>query len=137
MTFMKRKRFVLLAVALVALNAFFWLAQGGFALPQSIVGQFFGARMVRAEVLVLSPDGTTTQDYRIDQGVIVALTTGNTSITVRERNGEMVPLAIDPNAQVHFGSTIGTPSQLRRRMRVVVIRLANAPATTIDVLGFA
>lgn len=136
MTFMKRKRFVLLAVALVALNAFFWLAQGGFALPQSIIGQFFGARMVRAEVLVQAPNGST-QDYRIDQGVIVALATGNTSITVREKDGEMVPLAIDPNAQVHFGSTIGTPSQLTKRMRVVVIRLANAPATTIDVLGYA
>jgi len=134
MTTVRQKRFVLLAVALVALNAFFWLAQGGFALPQSIVGQFFGARMVRAEVLVQAPDGST-QDYRLDQGVIVAI--GNGSVTLRERNGELVPLAIDPNAQVHIGTQIGTPSQLRRRMRVVVIRLANAPATIVDVLGFA
>ena len=28
---MKRRRFMFLALALVALNAFFWLAQGGFA----------------------------------------------------------------------------------------------------------
>lgn len=135
MTSVRQKRFVLLAVALVAVNAFFWLAQGGFALPQGLIGQFFGGRMVRAEVLVQDATGTT-QDYRLDQGVIVALAAGNTSITLRERNGDMVPLAIDPNAQVHMGATIGTPSQLRRRMRVLVIRLANAPATTIDVLGF-
>ncbi|HET8895117.1 MAG TPA: hypothetical protein VFM96_13570 [Gaiellaceae bacterium] len=133
---MRQKRFVLLAVALVALNAFFWLAQGGFALSQGLIGQFFGGRLVRAEVLVVAPGTTTTQDYRLDQGVIVALGTGNTSITLRERNGDMVPLAIDPNAQVHFGTTIGTVSQLQRRMRVLVIRLANAPATAIDVLGF-
>jgi hypothetical protein len=133
MATVRQKRFVLLAVALVALNAFFWLAQGGFALPQSIIGQFFGARMVRAEVLVQAPDGST-QDYRLDQGVITAL--GNGSLTLRERNGEVVTLSIDPNAQVRFGSQIGTLSQLRKRMRVVVIRLANAPATTIDVLGY-
>ncbi|HVH50668.1 MAG TPA: hypothetical protein VM690_00855 [Gaiellaceae bacterium] len=132
---MRQKRFVLVVVALVALNTFFWLAQGGFALSQGLIGQFFGARMVRAEVLVQAPGGTT-QDYRLDQGVIVALGTGNTSVTLRERNGEMVPLAIDPNAQVHFGTQIVGPSQLRLRMRVLVIRLANAPATTIDVLGF-
>ena len=40
---MNRRRFMLLAVALVALNTFFWLAQGGFALPQAIINQFFGA----------------------------------------------------------------------------------------------
>ena len=130
----KRKRFVLLATALVALNAFFWLAQGGFAFSQSLIGQFFGARMVRAEVLVQAADGTT-QDYRLDQGVIVNL--GNGSLTLRERNGELVPISIDPNAQVHYGTQVGPPSMLRRRMRVIVIRLANAPATTIDVLGYA
>ncbi len=30
---MTRPRFLLLAATLVALNTFFWLAQGGFALP--------------------------------------------------------------------------------------------------------
>jgi len=133
MTTVKQKRFVLLAVALVALNAFFWLAQGGFALSQGLIGQFFGSRMVRAEVLVQAANGST-QDYRLDQGVIVAL--GNGSVTLRERNGEIVPLAIDPNAQVHMGAQIVTPLQLSRRMRILVVRLANAPATSIDVLGF-
>jgi len=129
---MVRKRFVLLAVALVALNAFFWLAQGGFALPQAVIGQFFGPRMVRAEVLVEGPSGT--QDFRLDQGVIMAV--GNGSITLRERNGDIVPVAVDPNAEVRFGGQLGNLSQLRKRMRVLVVRLANAPATTVDVLGF-
>ena len=128
----KHKRFAILAVALVALNTFFWLAQGGFALPQGLINQFFGPRMVRAEVLVQGLAGT--QDFRLDQGVIVAI--GNGTVTLRERNDDMVPIAIDPNAQVRFGSHIGNPLQLRKRMRVLVVRLANAPATTVDVLGF-
>ena len=128
-----RKRFVILAVALLALNTFFWLAQGGFALPQSLVGEFFGARMVRSEVLVQTPDGTT-QDYRLDQGTIVGLSPG--TVTLRERNGDVVPIPVDPGAQVRIGFQVLTPSALRRRMRVVTIRLANAPATSIQVLGY-
>ena len=128
-----RKRFVILAVALLALNTFFWLAQGGFALPQSLVGEFFGARMVRSEVLVQTPDGTT-QDYRLDQGTIVGLSPG--TVTLRERNGDVVPIPVDPGAQVRIGTQVLTPSALRRRMRVVTIRLANAPATSIQVLGY-
>jgi hypothetical protein len=128
-----RKRFLILAVALLALNAFFWLAQGGFALPQSLISEFFGARMVRSEVLVVAPDGST-QDYRLDQGVIIALSPG--TVTLRERNTDVVVIPIDPNAQVHLGLQIGTPTLLRRRMRVVTIRLANAPATSVQVLGY-
>ena len=32
---MNRRRFMLLAVALVAVNTFFWVAQGGFALAEA------------------------------------------------------------------------------------------------------
>jgi hypothetical protein len=128
-----RKRFVILAVALVALNTFFWLVQGGFALPQSLISEFFGARMVRSEVLVQAPNGTT-EDYRLDQGIIVGLSSG--SVTLRERNGDVVPIPVDPGAQVRIGTQILTPTALRRRMRIVTIRVANAPATSIQVLGY-
>ena len=67
-----RRRFMLLAVALVAVNAFFWLAQGGFAIPQTLVNQFFGKRMVRAEVVLQAADGSI-QDWRIDRGQIPCL----------------------------------------------------------------
>ncbi len=71
---MNRRRFMYLAVALVALNSFFWLAQGSFALPRALIDQFFGQRMIRAEVLVQTPTGA--QDFRIDRGVIRAVTPG-------------------------------------------------------------
>jgi len=59
---MNRRRFMFLTLALVALNSFFWLAQGGFALPGAIINQFFGNRMVRAELLVQAGGGSI-QDW--------------------------------------------------------------------------
>ena len=93
---MTRRRFLYLATALVAVNSFFWLAQSGFALPQAIINQFFGGNMIRAEVLVATPAGT--QDWRIDRGVITAIS--GTAVTLREKDATVVSLQIDPNARV-------------------------------------
>ena len=124
---------MLLAVGLVALNTFFWVAQGGFAFPRALIDQFFGARMIRAEVLVQTPTGT--EDYRIDRGVIRVLAPG--SVTLREKNGDMVPIQLSPNASVTGpGGRTGSGAVLRRGMRVTIFRLANAPADSIQVEGF-
>ena len=129
---MNRRRFMLLTVTLVALNAFFWIAQGGFALPQALIDQFFGQRMIRAEVLVQTPSGPV--DYRIDRGVIKSITPG--SIIIREKNGDMVPIALSTSASVTgAGGRTGSTSVLRRGMRVLVIAPANAPAQSIQVEG--
>ena len=130
---MRRKRFMLLAVTLVALNSFFWLAQGSFAWPNALIDQFFGSRLIRAEVLVQTPTGA--DDYRIDRGVIRVIAPG--SITLREKNGDMVPIQIAPNATVTgaFGRR-GNTGVLRVGLRVTVFRLANAPADTIQAEGF-
>jgi len=129
----KRRRFMVLAVALVALNSFFWLAQGGFALPRGIINQFFGNQLIRAEVLVQTPSGA--QDYFIDRGVIRALTPG--SIIIREKNGDMVPIQISSSAAVSGPGGRSLPATfLRRGLRVIVFRIANQPAETIQVEGF-
>ena len=130
---MNRRRFMYLAVALVALNSFFWLAQGSFALPRALIDQFFGQRMIRAEVLVQTPTGA--QDFRIDRGVIRAVTPG--SIIIKEKNGDVVPIQVSTTATVigPVGRS-GSTSALRRGMRVTVIALANQPADTIQVDGF-
>jgi hypothetical protein len=111
---MTRRRYMLLVLALVAVNSFFWLAQGGFALPTAIINQFFGNRMVRAEVLVQSAGGSI-QDWRIDRG---------TSVTI----------PVDPNARIQ-GSKYTSLLQLKRRLRVVVYHQANLPAETVQVEG--
>jgi hypothetical protein len=129
---MNRRRFMLLAVALVAVNSFFWLAQGGFALPRAFIEQYFGSRMIRAEVVVQTPAGS--DDYLIDRGVIRAVTPG--TIILKEKDGRMVTVEIAPSASVTgaAGRTRGT-GVLRVGVRVLVLRLANAPAESIQVEG--
>jgi hypothetical protein len=129
---MNRKRFMLLAVALVAVNSFFWLAQGGFALPRAFIDQYFGTRMIRAEVVVQTSIGA--DDYLIDRGVIRTVAPG--SITLKEKDGRMVTIDIAPSATVTGpgGRTRGT-GVLRIGVRVLILRLANAPADTIQVEG--
>lgn len=124
----KRRRFVFLAVALVALNTFFWLAQGGFAISRAMINNLFGPRLIRAEVLVQTPTGPA--DYRIDRGVIVATAPG--SITLRELNGERVTIEVASDAQVQGGRVFNV-SQLRTRMRVTVLRDANGPVSLVQV----
>jgi hypothetical protein len=130
-TLVTRRRFMVLATALVALNAFFWLAQGGFALPKAIINQFFGNRMVRAEVLVQSAGGV--QDWRIDRGVVTAVS--GTTLTLREGDGTSVTLDISPTARVQGSARIFSVAQLRKRLRVVVYHQANLPAEIVQVEG--
>jgi hypothetical protein len=130
---MNRRRFMLLAVALVAVNSFFWLAQGGFALSRALIDQYFGQRLIRAEVLVQTPTGGT-EDYRIDRGVIRVITPG--TITLKEKNGDMVPIQLAPDASVTGpGGRSRGAGVLRIGIRVTVLRLANAPAQMIQVEG--
>ena len=128
---MKRRRFLLLAVTLVALNSFFWLAQSGFALPLGIINQFFGGNMVRAEVIVAS--GGTTQDWRIDRGVITAISGSN--FTLKEKDQTIVTVSIDPSARILGPPRFSSVGQLRKRLRIVVYRQADQPATTVQVEG--
>jgi hypothetical protein len=129
---MSRRRFLYLATALVAVNSFFWLAQSGFALPQAIINQFFGGSMIRSEVLIATPTGST-QDWRIDRGVITAIS--GTNVTLRERDQTVVSLQIDPNARVQGSARVTSVAQLRRRLRIVVYRQADQPATLVQVEG--
>ena len=125
-----RRRFMLLAVALIALNSFFWLAPGGLALSRGLIDQFFGQRMIRAEVVVQTPTGV--QDFLIDRGVIKAVSPG--SITLKERDDKMVTIPLATAATVTGpGGRSGTSGALRRGMRVIVYRVANAPADSIQV----
>jgi hypothetical protein len=123
---------MVLAVALVALNSFFWLVQGGFALPKAVIADLFGSRLIRAEVLVQTPTGAS--DYRIDRGVVVTTAVG--TITLRELNGEVVTLNVAPDARVQIGGRYDTLAVLRKRMRVTALRDANGPVSLIQVEGF-
>jgi hypothetical protein len=131
-TVVNRKRFMLLAVALLALNTFFWIAPGGFALSRAIIDQYFGSRMIRAEVVVQTSSGTA--DYLIDRGTIKTIAPG--SVVLKEKTGEMVTIQLAATATVTGAGGRSAPvSVLRRGMRITVFRLANAPADSIQVEG--
>ena len=125
---MTRRRFTILAVALVTVNAFFWLASSGFALSRGLIQDLFGARLIRAEVVWQGPGGAI-QDTEVTRGFVRSV--NPTAITLRERDR--------PNDTIPLSSTVGVRglvsslSQLQRGMRVVVFRTANAPADTIVV----
>jgi hypothetical protein len=122
------RRIALPAAALVAACASFATAPGALALPRAIINQFTGARMIRAEVIVLAADGSA-QDTRIDRGVIVMITP--VTLTLRESNGDIVPVAIGTGSQVQ-GNRASSPGQLRRGMRVVVYQVAGQPAQIVQ-----
>jgi hypothetical protein len=130
-----RRRFGFLAALLVALNAFFWLAQSGFALPSGIIQTVFGSHMVRAEVVWVN--GGKVEDTRIDRGVISSITTtAPASITLKERDGTLATIPLASAVTVRYGASYETIDQLRKGTRVVVSRPATGAADTIQVEGF-
>jgi hypothetical protein len=129
-----RRRFAVLAVVLVAVNVFFWLAGSGLALSGGgIVQTLLGGRMIRAEVVWQAPDGTV-RDSQLYRGVITAVSPGSITLREKDRPTDVIPVATD--AVVRSGVQVETTSALKRGMRVVVERPANAPADTIQVEGY-
>ena len=122
---------MLLAAALVVLNTAFWLAATGLALPRAIVNQFFGNRLVRAEVILQSPSGP--QDWLIDRGVITSISAG--TIVLREADGRTVDVQVDPGARIQGPPRFSSVARLRPRLRVVLYHQANAPAQIVQVEG--
>jgi hypothetical protein len=125
---MSRRRWVLLATTLVALNLALWLVPQGLALGGSLIDQLFGPRMVRAEVVMVGADGTP-QDYRVDRGVIVGST--RTAITLAEADGTTQTIPVARGTRV-LGFALG-PRHLPKNIRVLVVHEANGPAMTIQV----
>jgi hypothetical protein len=129
---MRRRRYTILVLGLVALNLVLWLAPPGLAVRDALINQLFGPRLIRAEVVVRGA-GTTTQDYLIDRGVITVAAAD--SITVRESDGTLVPIAVASTTQVSGPKRFTSVLSLRRNLRVLVFHLANAPASLVQVEG--
>jgi hypothetical protein len=122
---------MVLAVALVALNTFFWVAGPSLGLTKAIVNQFFGSRLIRAEVVLQGTNGE--EDWLLDRGVIQSVS--GTTITLRELDNRIVQVTVDPNARVQGPVRFGNVSRLRPRLRVVTYHQANQPVELIQVEG--
>jgi hypothetical protein len=127
----KRSKALWAVAALLVVNAVLLAAQPGFALPGSLGSYFFGPKLVRAEVLVKERDGL--HDYRIDRGVIRDKSPG--SLTLRERDGTLVTIAVAPTALVTLRGRTSSFAALRRGMIATVIRDGDAPASEIRATG--
>jgi hypothetical protein len=126
----KRNKALWAVAALLAVNVVLVGAQlAGAALPKSLGNYLLGPKLVRAEVLVL--DGTL-REYRIDRGAISVRPVPG-SLTLREGDGTVVTLPVDPNATItHRNRTIGL-ERLRRGMKVTVIREGSGPVIEVRV----
>ena len=123
----KRGIAVWTVAALLALNAVLLAEGAGLALPGSLGGYFFGPKLVRAEVLV--KDGGVLHDYRVDRGVIRAKANG--ALSVLERDGSLVTIAVAPAAAITINGRPAAFSELRRGMVATIIRDGDAPANEV------
>jgi hypothetical protein len=129
---MRRNRLMLAVAAvavLLALNAVLVVAQPGLALPRSLWTYLVGPKMVRAEVIVL--DRGVLHYYRVDRGRIVAKTP--TSLTLRERDGTQVTIAVSPTAEVFQFGRPARLTDLRKGAWATTVRDGDAPAERIEV----
>jgi hypothetical protein len=118
--------------ALLAVNAVLIAAQPGFAaFPRSLANYFFGPNLVRAEAIVR--DGGVVREYRLDRGVIRAKSPG--SLTLRERDGQIVTIAVAPTAEILFRGTAIQFGRLRTGMHVLTVREGDAPAILVQAGG--
>ncbi|HZD88160.1 MAG TPA: hypothetical protein VE088_09165 [Gaiellaceae bacterium] len=118
---MRSKRFGLLAAILVALNLVLWLAPAGLALRRAVITQLFGPRLVRAEVIE-STGGGTTNDIRIDRGVVVTQTSSD--ITLHELDGRSQDIPLSATTRMRRRNLVG--------WRVLVVWSANGPAMSVQ-----
>jgi len=123
------RKWLLLALSVLVLNASLWLASGILAGPLAGIGDyFFGPKLVRAEVVMY--DGTL-QDWRIDRGRIRS--TAGRALTLRERDGTVVTIPVAPDAQIDLNGRPVAFERLRNGMQATTIRLGDAAASTVKV----
>jgi len=121
------KRLSVVAI-LLALNAVLLLAAPASALTRGLEDLFFGPKLVRAEVILQDAGGL--HDYRIDRGRIRNVT--DNSLTLLERDGTLVTIAVSPTAEVLFRGRRVTLTVLRRGMTATAVRESDGPAHIVQ-----
>ncbi len=123
----KRVRFGIAVLATAfAMNAALWLASAGLAHPRSFLEQFFGPRMVRAEVIVM--ERGSVRGYQIDQGRVRMVRVPAGILTLAQRDGTVVDIPVAPSARVSVNGSPAPLSAIRRGMTAQTVRAGDSPA---------
>jgi hypothetical protein len=103
------------------------LVQGGAAGLNSLGSFFFGPKLVRAEVV--TNEGGTIHDYRVDRGKIRAVAQG--SLTLFERDGTLVSVPVAGTADIRLEGVTVPLTRLRRGFVATTVRDGSAAAATV------
>src|ERR1041384_2976612 len=121
------RRFLAPVAAAVAVSAFA-LVQRGAAGSGSLGNFFFGPKLVRAEVI--TNEGGTIHDYRVDRGKIRAVT--SSSLTLFERDGTLVTVPVASTADVTLSGISVSLTRLRRGFTATTVRDGSAAASIVQ-----
>jgi hypothetical protein len=100
----------------------------GRLMTPKILGQLFlGARMARAEVVMMV--GGVLHDFRIDQGSLVSASP--TALVVLERDNTEQTIPVSVATEVWLGNQLADVSALRPRMNVITVRDGDQPAQAV------
>jgi hypothetical protein len=122
------RRLIGIAAAASAVTALV-LVQGGAASLSSLGTFFFGPKLVRAEVI--TNEGGTIHDYRVDRGKIRAIAVAQSNVTLLERDGTLVTVPIAANADIRLGTVAVPLSRLRRGFTATTVRDGSTAAASI------
>ena len=127
---MSRRLWATVIAVVLALNVGLWLVQGGVgAAFADRLGNLFGPKMVRAEVVV--KDASGVHAYRVDRGRITALVPATRTLTIRERDDTIVTVTLAPTARIVVRGANTQFSSLRRRMLAETVREGDGPVLQI------
>jgi hypothetical protein len=127
---MRNRRGFLLTAVLAAVGVALWLTPAGLALRTAVVKQVFGGKLVRLEVIEKTPVAGST-DWRIDSGVITALT--STQLTVREADGRVQLIPLSSSTRVIRKGRLSSQGRLRPHLNVLVTWRADGAAQSVIV----
>jgi hypothetical protein len=125
-----RNRRLLLAAVLATLGVALWLAPAGLALRNAVVDQVFGAKLVRLEAIEKKPVAGST-DWRIDHGVITAVS--STQLTLRESDGRIQPIPLAASTTVVRRGVASSPDRLHAHQYALVTWPADGAAQSVVV----
>ena len=121
------RKWLLLAVAVLALNASLWLATGVLGAGADF---FFGPKVVSAEVVVL--DGSSLHDYTIHRGKIKTI--AGRTLTLKQRDGQIITVNVAPDARVEgAGGRQIQFERLRPGLNAETVQDKDQPASVVRV----